>query len=153
MFSVGNIGDREGCHHRLCFAFGKELPQFFKRGARQRLKRTEMPQQRVLCQPTIADAPRRITQMTRNVPAFREYFEGRFRAEKYGVPYFLTESEAKQSGPPERGRRSKSAQRSRILNGGHRREALGGGRLSRRRHSCGRGRPWVRRVFGASQTS
>jgi hypothetical protein len=26
-----------------------------------------------------------------------EYFEVRFRAEKYGVPYFLAESEAKQS--------------------------------------------------------
>src|SRR5271169_5747650 len=63
-------------------------------------------------QPTAADAPRRIKQMNRNVPAFRRrrssarlweqlrgYFEGRFRAEKYGVPYFLAESEAKQSGP------------------------------------------------------
>src|SRR5208283_1842890 len=61
--------------------------------------------------PTDADAPRRITRMNRNGPAFRrlrssatkeqlrEYFEGRFRAEKYGVPYFLAESEAKQSGP------------------------------------------------------
>src|SRR5258707_15794971 len=39
-------------------------------------------------------------------------------------------SEAKR--PTERGRRSKSAQRSRILNGGHRREALGVGRLSHR---------------------
>jgi len=29
----------------------------------------------------------------------REYFEVRFRTEKYGVPYFLAESEAKQSGP------------------------------------------------------
>jgi len=49
--------------------------------------------------------------MTRNGPAFRrrrssatkeqlrEYFEVRFRTEKYGVPYFLAESEAKQSGP------------------------------------------------------
>src|SRR5271157_802315 len=49
--------------------------------------------------------------MNRNGPAFRrrrssatkeqlrEYFEVRFRAEKYGVPYFLAESEAKQSGP------------------------------------------------------
>src|SRR5271169_6353778 len=63
-------------------------------------------------QPTAADAPRRITRMNRNAPAFRrrrssarlweqlrEYFEVRFRAEKYGVPYFLAESEAKQSGP------------------------------------------------------
>src|SRR5271157_5620461 len=50
--------------------------------------------------------------MNRNALAFRrlrssatkeqllpEYFEVRFRAEKYGVPYFLAESEAKQSGP------------------------------------------------------
>src|SRR5271166_896040 len=49
--------------------------------------------------------------MNRNAPAFRrlrssatkeqlrEYFEVRFRAEKYAVPYFLAESEAKQSGP------------------------------------------------------
>ena len=29
----------------------------------------------------------------------REYFEVRFRTEKYGVPYFLAESEAKQCGP------------------------------------------------------
>src|SRR5208337_4715031 len=59
-------------------------------------------------------------------------------------------SEAKR--PTERGRRSKSAQRSRILNGGHRREALGVGRLSRRRHSCPEGRPWVRNGSGVSQT-
>src|SRR5271166_1232792 len=62
-------------------------------------------------QPTAANAPRRITRMNRNAPAFRrlrssatkeqlrEYFEVRFRAEKYGVPYFLAESEAKQSCP------------------------------------------------------
>src|SRR5271165_600913 len=63
-------------------------------------------------QPTDADAPRRITRMNRSAPAFRrrrssarlweqllEYFEVRFRTEKYGVPYFLAESEAKQSGP------------------------------------------------------
>src|SRR5260370_41164183 len=63
-------------------------------------------------QPTTANAPRRITRMNRNAPAFRrrrssarlweqlrEYFEVRFRAEKYGGPYFLAESEAKQSGP------------------------------------------------------
>jgi hypothetical protein len=29
----------------------------------------------------------------------REYFEVRFRAEKYAVAYFLAESEAKQSDP------------------------------------------------------
>jgi hypothetical protein len=47
MFSVGNIGDRESCHDGLGFALWKELAQFFKRGARQRLKRTEMTQQGV----------------------------------------------------------------------------------------------------------
>ncbi len=39
------------------------------------------------------------------------------------------------------------------VNGGHRRAALGVGRLSRRRHSCTEGRPWVRRSSGVSQTS
>src|SRR6202035_5207457 len=43
----------------------------------------------------------------------REYFEVRFRAEKYGVPYFLAESEAIALRPTERGRRSKSAERGR----------------------------------------
>jgi hypothetical protein len=37
----------------------------------------------------------------------------RFRAEKYGVPYFLAESEAIALRPTERGRRSKSAERGR----------------------------------------
>ena len=67
-----------------------------------------------------------------------EYFEVRFRAEKYAVAYFLAESEAKQSKakrPTERGRRSKSAGTAvEDLNGGYRREALGVGRLSRRRY-------------------
>ena len=40
--------------------------------------------------------------------------------------------------PTERGRRVED------LNRGHRREALGVGRLSRRRHSSTEGRPWVR---------
>src|ERR1700738_2857282 len=63
--------------------------------------------------------------MNRNVPVFRRlrssatkeqlrrYFEVRFRAEKYGVPYFLAESEAIALRPTERGRRSKSAERGR----------------------------------------
>src|SRR5208282_4886521 len=64
--------------------------------------------------------------MNRNGPTFRrrrssarlweqlrEYFEVRFRAEKYGVPYFLAESEAIALRPTERGRRSKSAARGR----------------------------------------
>ena len=41
--------------------------------------------------------------------------------------------------------------RSRILNGGHRREALGVGRLSRRRHSCAGGRPWIRSTSGEAR--
>src|SRR6516165_3060789 len=43
----------------------------------------------------------------------QEYFEVRFRAEKYGLPYFLAESEAPALRPTERGRRSKSAERGR----------------------------------------
>src|SRR5271166_412509 len=104
--------------------------------------------------------------MNRNVPVFRrrrssarlweqlrEYFEGRFRAEKYGVPYFLAESEAKQSDPRKEAVGARARNAVEDLNGGHRREALGGGRLSRRRHSCTEGRPWVRNGSGVSQTS
>jgi hypothetical protein len=47
MFSVGNVGHRKSCHHRLSFAFRKELTQFFKRGAGQRFLRTKMTKQRV----------------------------------------------------------------------------------------------------------
>src|SRR5271157_1320448 len=92
--------------------------------------------------------------MNRNVPVFRrrrssarlweqlrEYFEGRFRAEKYGVPYFLAESEAKQSDPRKEAVGARARNAVEDLNGGHRREALGGGRLSRRRHSCAGGPP------------
>ena len=42
--------------------------------------------------------------------SLREYFEVRFRAKKYGVPYFLAESEAIALRPTERGRRSKGAE-------------------------------------------
>src|SRR6266446_279783 len=101
--------------------------------------------------------------MNRNVQVFRrrrssarlweqlrEYFEVRFRTEKYGVPYFLAKSEAKQSDPRKKavGARARSG---RGLNGGHRREALGAGRLSRRRHSCTEGRPWVRIGSGVAR--
>src|SRR5580704_19558078 len=37
------------------------------------------------------------------------------------------------------------------LNGGYRREALGVGRLSRRRHSCTEGRPWVQNGSGVAR--
>src|SRR5580704_8448849 len=69
----------------------------------------------------------------------REYFEVRFRTEKYGVPYFLAESEAKQSDPRKEAAGARASGLGRTvedLNGGHRRAALGRGRLSRRRHSC-----------------
>src|SRR5580692_7813784 len=86
--------------------------------------------------------------MNRNAPAFRrlrssatkeqlrEYFEVRLRTEKYGVPYFLAESEAKQSDPRKEAVGARARNAVEDLNGGHRREALGVGRLSRRRHSC-----------------
>ena len=60
--------------------------------------------------------------------SLREYFEVRFRAKKYGVPYFLAESEAIALRPTEKGRRSKSPEKTsgvEDLNGGNRREALG----------------------------
>src|ERR1700757_1849808 len=96
-----------------------------------------------LFQPTTADVPRQITRMYRNVPVFRrqrssarlweqlrEYFEVRFRAEKYGVPYFLAESEAKQSDPRKEALGARARNAVEDLNGGHRREALGVGRLA-----------------------
>src|SRR5271157_5517228 len=83
--------------------------------------------------------------MNRNAPAFRrlrssatkeqlrEYFEVRFRAEKYGVSYFLAESEAKQSGPRKEAVGARARNAVEDLNvGGHRRAALGVGRLSHR---------------------
>src|SRR5208337_5619015 len=48
------------------------------------------------------DFPVRDGRLARSVSPLeqlREYFEVCFRAEKYGVPYFLAESEAKQSDP------------------------------------------------------
>src|SRR5260370_42224259 len=100
--------------------------------------------------------------MNRNAPAFRRrrssarlweqlrgYFEVRFRAEKYGVPYFLAESEAKQSGPRKEAVGARARNAVEDLNGGHRREALGVGRLSRRRHSAdGTLAPKAARGFG-----
>src|SRR5271166_2588844 len=76
-----------------------------------------------------------------------------FRTEKYGVPYFLTESEAIACDPRKEAVGARARNAVEDLNGGHRREALGGGRLSRRRHSCTEGRPWVRNGSGVSQTS
>ena len=40
-----------------------------------------------------------------------------------------------------------------LENGGHRREALDVGCLSRRRYSCTGGRPWVRYKSGVSQVA
>jgi len=99
----------------------------------------------------------------------REYFEVRFRAEKYGVPYFFAESEARQSGPRKEavGARASGLGRTvedlnvqvirsyswaameRAPSGVCR---MGAGRLSRRQHSCPEGRPWVRSESGVSQT-
>src|ERR1700744_6395214 len=94
-----------------------------------------------LCRSTIGDAPRQITRMYRNVTVFRrrrssarlweqlrEYFEVRFRTEKYAVPYFSAESEAKQSDPRKEAVGARARHAVEDLNGGHRREALGGGR-------------------------
>src|SRR6202011_5212747 len=103
-------------------------------------------QWQALCQQPRLDVPRQVTRKNHSGRVFqrrrssarlweqlREYFEVGFRAENYGVPYFLSESAAKR--PTERGGRSKSAERGRGFKcTGHRREALGVGRLSRRRH-------------------
>ena len=115
-----------------------------------------------LSQLTASDAPRRIARMNRNVPAFRrrrssarlrEYVEVRFRAEKYGVPYFLAESEAKQSSPRKEaaGARARSGRGFKWKVPCERARRRRRGRLSRRRHSCTGGRPWVRNESGASQ--
>jgi beta-galactosidase/beta-glucuronidase len=70
-------------------------------------------------------------QMNRTAPVFRrrrssatlweqlqEYFEVRFRAEKYGVPYFLAESEAKQSDPRKEAAGARARNAVEDLNGG-----------------------------------
>src|ERR1700736_4690888 len=69
-------------------------------------------QWQALCQQPRLGVPRQITRKNHSGRVFqrrrssarlweqlRDYFEVRFRAEKYGVPYFLAESEAKQSDP------------------------------------------------------
>src|ERR1700736_2273526 len=122
-------------------------------------------QWQALCQQPRLGVPRQITRKNHSGRVFqrrrssarlweqlREYFEVRFRAEKYGVPYFLAESEAKQSDPRKEAVGARARHAVEDLNGGHRREALGVGRLSRRRHSCPEGRPWVRSGSGVSQT-
>ena len=93
-----------------------------------------------------AGVPRRITRKNHSERAFqrrrssarlreqlREYFEVRFRAEKYGVPYFFG---SERSDPRKEAAGARARNAVEDLNGGHRREALGVGRLSRRRHSC-----------------
>src|ERR1700738_3610579 len=82
---------------------------------------SEPPAKIVIDQRARLDVPRQITRKNHSGRVFqkrrssarlweqlREYFEVRFRAEKYGVPYFLAESEAKQSDPRKEARRSKS---------------------------------------------
>src|ERR1700738_916271 len=54
----------------------------------------------------------------------REYFEVRFRAEKYGLPSFLAESEAKQSDPRKETVGARARHAVEDLNGGHRHAAL-----------------------------
>ena len=69
------------------------------------------------------------------------------------MPYFLAESEAKQSDPRKEAAGARARNAVEDLNVGHRREALGVGRLSRRRYSCTGGRPWVRCKSGVSQVA
>src|SRR5260221_9488730 len=86
------------------------------------------------------------------------YFEVRFRTEKYVETYFSAESEAKQSDPRKEAASARAASSPKTGRGfkwrvprGLPRE--GAGRLSRRRHSCAGGRPWVRITFGKAETS
>jgi hypothetical protein len=94
----------------------KKLPEFLKESAGHSLERTEMTNQgkggRTLYRQVKSGVLRQLTRKNHSGRAFqkrrssarlreqpREYFEVRFRAEKYGVPYFLAKSEAKQSDP------------------------------------------------------
>src|SRR5258706_6491193 len=75
-----------------------------------------------------------------------EYFEVRSRTGKYVVTYFLAESEAKQSDPRKEAAGARARKRGRGFKWRGTPEAFrerGVGRLSRRRHSCAGGRPWV----------
>ena len=72
------------------------------------------------------------------------------RSDAFGRP------EAKQSDPRKEAVGARASGLGRTvedLNRGHRRAALGVGRLSRRRHSCPKGRPWVRCKSGVSQVA
>src|SRR5258708_35659276 len=76
-----------------------------------------------------------------------DYFEVRFRTEKYVETYFSAESEAKQSDPRKEAANARAAslpRRVEDLNGGGPRGLTRGGaaRLSRRRYPCARCRPW-----------
>ena len=57
---------------------------------------------------------------------------------------FWPKARRSKAGPTERVRRARARIAVEDLNGGYRREALGGSRLSRRRYSCAGGRRWVR---------
>src|SRR5260221_4815654 len=83
-------------------------------------------------------------------------FEVRFRTEKYVVTYFSAESEAKQSDPRKEAASARAAslpRRVEDLNvqGTPRFAREGAGRLSRRRYSCARCRPWVQNHIWRSQ--
>src|ERR1700738_182071 len=98
--------------------------------------------------------------MNRNVPVFRrlrssatkeqlrEYFEVRFRAEKYGLPYFLAESEAIALRPTERGRRSKSAERGRGFKWRAPTQSVGSRPFKPQTALLPEGRPWTRNESG-----
>src|ERR1700721_4162682 len=109
--------------------------------------------------------PRRIRQMNRNEPVFRRprssaklweqlrgYFEVRFRTEKYGVPYFLAESEAIALRPTERGRRSKSAERGRGFKWRAPTRSVGRRPFKPQTALLPEGRPWARSGSGLGQT-
>jgi hypothetical protein len=74
----------------------------------------------------------RIRSSARLWEQLRGYFEVRIRAEKCGEPYFLAESGAKQGAPRKEAAGARVRNAVEDLNGGHRRAALGVGRLSHR---------------------
>ena len=68
------------------------------------------------------------------------------------MPYFLAESEAKQSDPRKEAVGAGARNAVEDLNRGDPPKA-GGSRLSRRRHSCAEGRPWVSNGLALARTS
>jgi hypothetical protein len=108
--------------------------------------------------------PRRITRKNHSEPAFqrrrssarlreqlREYFEVRFRIEKYGVPYFWPKAK-RSKGPAERGCRSKSAERGRGFKWRAPTRSVGGGPFKPQTALLPEGRPRARSGSGLGQT-